>query len=181
MDNDLAARREQSGDILLGDFWFFFPARFACVIALHDFDAGIERVGDDVPVVQEGVLLEANIHEGGLEPIFEVLHLALVDGANQPVIAGSFNREVFQFALLQNRDAGFQRFGVNHHFLDDLFLGSDELFDLLDHLFDRGPRFLDKPLRLARWFGCLFCRFLVSLLRASEIGGAVGLVPAVLG
>src|SRR5271154_2771271 len=58
LHDNLAAGRIDAGDVFLGDFWFVAPA-VAAGGALDDFDATVKAAGDDVPVMEERILLEA--------------------------------------------------------------------------------------------------------------------------
>ena len=90
--------------------------------AFDDFHAAVELVGHDVPVVQERVLLEADVHERGLEAVFEVAHPALEDAADEALLGGALDGEFLQLAVLQHGDAGFERLGVDDDFLVDLLV-----------------------------------------------------------
>ena len=90
-----------------------------------------------VPVVEEGVLAEADVDEGGLEVVFEVLDAALEDGADEALRVGVLDLEVLEVAVLQDGDAGFQGFGVDDDLALDGRLASDAEH-ALDGVFDGG-------------------------------------------
>ena len=46
--------------------------------------------------MQEGVLLEPDINERGLEAVFEIADFALVNAADQPVVGGALNRKLLE-------------------------------------------------------------------------------------
>ena len=69
LDQDLLAGLEQLRDL---------PALAAATASACNLDAG----DDHVVGVQEAVLLEPDVHEGGLEAGQDVVHLALVDVAD---------------------------------------------------------------------------------------------------
>ncbi len=83
-------------------------SRERAVLAFDEFDAAVEACRDDVPVVEEGVLLEADVDEGRLEAVFEVADLALEDAAHQPLVLGPLDGELFEAALLRERRRGFR-------------------------------------------------------------------------
>ena len=75
LHDDVRAGRIQARNVLLRDLG---PLRAAALaFALDDFHAGVELVRHDVPVMQEGVFLEADVHERGLQAVFEVADLPL--------------------------------------------------------------------------------------------------------
>ena len=100
-------------------------------------------LGHDVPVMEEGVLLEADVHEGGFEAVFEVAHLALEDAADQAFLGGALDVELLEPAFLEHGDAGFERFGVDDDFLVDPLDRLDQPLDLLDQVGGRGADGLD--------------------------------------
>ena len=79
------------------------------VFAFDDFDAAVEAAGNDVPVMQEGVLLEADVHEGGLEAVLEIADLALEDAADEAFLGGALDGEFLERAVFEHGDAGFER------------------------------------------------------------------------
>ena len=105
--------RVEARDVLLGDLGPVAPP----AAAFDDFHAAVEAVRHDVPVVEEGVLLEADVHEGGLEAVFEVAHLAFEDAADQAFLGGALDGELLEPAFLEHGDAGFERLGVDDDFL----------------------------------------------------------------
>ncbi len=50
----------------------------------HQVDALVEGLGNDVPVMQERVLLEPDVDERGFQARFEVLDFALEDAGDDP-------------------------------------------------------------------------------------------------
>ena len=81
LDEDLLARLEQLGDAL---------ALAAGAAAAGHLDAG----DDDVVGVQEAVLLQADVHERGLEAGQDVVDLALVDVADDRARAAALDVEL---------------------------------------------------------------------------------------
>ncbi len=100
--------------------------------ALDDFHAAVEVARHDVPVMQKGVLLEADVHEGGFEAVFEIAHLAFEDAADQALFGGALDVEFLELAVLGHGDAGFERLGVDDDFLVNLLFRLDQPLDLLD-------------------------------------------------
>ena len=107
--------------------------------AIDDLHAAVEAVRHDVPVVEKRVLLEADIHEGGFEAVFEVAHLAFEDAADQAFFGRPLDGEFLEPAFLGHGDAGFERLGVDDDFLVDLLDRLDQPLDFLDQGGCRGP------------------------------------------
>jgi len=76
--------------------------------------------------MQKGVLLEANVHEGGFEAVLEIAHLAFEDAADEALLGGALDVEFLQLAVLGDGHAGFERFGVNDDFLVDFLFWADQ-------------------------------------------------------
>ena len=104
LHDDFAAGRIKARDVLLRDFRLVAAAAFA----FDDFHAAVELVGHDVPVMQEGVFLEADVHERGLEAVFEVADLALEDAADQAFLGGALDVEFLQLAVFRARRRAFR-------------------------------------------------------------------------
>jgi hypothetical protein len=130
LDDDFAPGRVEFGDVALGDAGFLASAR----AAIDDFDAAVEAAGDDIPVMEEGVFFEADIDEGGLEAVFEVLDAAFEDAADQAFVVGSFDGEFLEAAVLEDGDAGFEGFGIDDDLLVDLAGRLHEALDFADDL-----------------------------------------------
>ena len=90
--------------------------------------------------MQERVFLETDVHERGLEAVFEVADLALENAADEAFLGGAFDVEFLQLAVFDHRHARFERLGVDDDFLVDFFLRADEPLDLFDEV---GRRDLD--------------------------------------
>ena len=82
--------------------------------------------------MQEGVFLEPDVHERGLEAVFEVAHLALENAADEALLGGALDVEFLQLAVFEHGDARFERLGVDDDLLVDFFLRADEPLDLFD-------------------------------------------------
>jgi hypothetical protein len=119
LHDDFAAGRIEARDVLLRDAGAVAPLGFA---AFDHFDAAVKTGRDNVPIVQEGVFLKANIDKGGLEAVFEVADFAFEDAADQAFLGGAFDGEFLQAPVLLQGDARFQGFGVDDDFLVGLFL-----------------------------------------------------------
>ena len=98
--------------------------------------------------MQEGIFLEADIDEGGLQTIFQVADLALENAAHEPFFRGAFNGEFFETPLLQHRDARFERLGVDDDFLVNFLHWLDHPLHPLDNLVRRALDRFDKIFRL---------------------------------
>ena len=88
-------------------FCVIFGRSRRLAFALDDFHAAVEAARDDVPIMQEGVLLKADVDEGGLQAVFEVSHLAFENAAHQPFFGGALDVELFQACPLRARRRGF--------------------------------------------------------------------------
>ena len=73
---------------------------------------------DHVPVMDERILLHADIDKSGLQAIFHVLDATFIDTADNALFRRTFNEELLQMTIFHNRDPGFQTLGVD----DDLTL-----------------------------------------------------------
>ena len=82
--------------------------------------------------MQEGVLLETDVHERGLEAVFQIADLAFEDAADEALLGGALDVEFLELAVLEHRDAGFQRLGVDDDFLVDFLLRADQPLDFFD-------------------------------------------------
>src|SRR5581483_10376500 len=100
--DDVAARRIETRDVLLRDARLVAFAGFA----FDEFDAAVKVAGNDVPVMEERVLLKTDVHEGGLETVLEIADLALEYAAHQALLGGAFDGELLEFAFFQHADAG---------------------------------------------------------------------------
>ena len=76
--------------------------------------------------MQEGVLLESDIHKGGLEAILQVLDHPLVDAPDNPFFRGMLNLELLQLAVLEHRHAGFEALGIDHNLTLETFPSKPE-------------------------------------------------------
>jgi hypothetical protein len=89
--------------------------------------------------MQERIFLEADVHERGLEAVFEVAHLALEDAADEAFLGRALDVEFLQLAILGHGDARFERLGVDDDFLVDFLFRADEPLDFLDDVRRGGP------------------------------------------
>ena len=123
-------------------FRFALPLLLGLVVA-DDFDGVVVGCRKDVPVVEEGVFLFADIDEGGLQAWFEILDAALEDGADFAGFAGAFDFEFFEDAIFEQSDALFEWLGVDDELGVGLLLALDRLSDAGDErllLFALWPR-----------------------------------------
>src|SRR5207249_2759325 len=120
LDDNVAARRIDPRDVFLGNLGLV-AAAVPLGGTFDDFIAAVKTVGHDVPVVQEGVLLETDVHEGGFKAIFEIAHFAFEDAADQAFVVGPLDGEFLQPAFLGDGHAGFERLRVDDDLLVDFF------------------------------------------------------------
>ena len=96
---------------------FLIGGAFAYVImlpfAFDFFQAGVQRGGQSVPEVEEGVLFLADVHEHGLEARFYVFDAALEDAAYDVVFAFALDGVFFQHAVFQKGYAAFEFLGID--------------------------------------------------------------------
>ncbi len=76
----------------------------AVAAALDGFHAAVERGGDRIPEVEEGVLLDADVDEHRLEPVLNVLHPPLEHRADELAGVGAFDRVLLETAPLEKGD-----------------------------------------------------------------------------
>ena len=62
---------------------------------------------------RKGIFFHANIHEHGLETLFDVLDAAFKNAAHEVHFALAFDIILFQLTVLEQRDAALEGFGVD--------------------------------------------------------------------
>ncbi len=169
LHDDVAARRIKARDVLLRDARLVALSGFA----FDEFHAAVEVAGHDVPVMQEGVFLEADVHKRGLQAVLEIAHLALENAADQPLLGGAFDGEFLELAFFEHGHAGFERFGVDDDFLVRLLHRLDQPLDFFDDGGGRGADGFHDALRAAGEPGPARKAFPPGLPRASP-GSARG-------
>ena len=117
--------------------------------AFDEFDAAIEVAGNDVPVMEEGIFFEADVDKGGLEAIFEIANFAFENAADEPLLGGAFDIEFFEFAFLEDRNAGLESFGIDDNFLVNFLHRLDETLDFLYESAGGDADAIDEALGLA--------------------------------
>ena len=96
--------------------------------------------------MEERVLLEPDIDEGGFEAVFEVADFAFEDAADEALLGRAFDGEFLELAVFEHGDAGFERLGIDDDFLVDLLDRLDEALDFLDQRrCRRAEGFHDSP------------------------------------
>jgi hypothetical protein len=90
--------------------------------------------------MQERIFLEADVHERGLEAVFEVADFALENAADQSFFRRALNVEFLELAFFHDGHARFKRLGVDDDVLVRAFFRADEPLDFFD---DVGRRSLD--------------------------------------
>ena len=98
--------------------------------------------------MEKRVLLEADIHEGGFEAVFEIADFAFEDAADQAFFGGSLDRKLLQPPFFGHGDAGFERLGVDDDFLVGFLDRLDQPLDFPDQGGCRGPDGFHDPLWL---------------------------------
>jgi hypothetical protein len=91
------------------------------LVDADDLDGGVGGGGEHVPVVEEGVLVVADVDEGGLEAGVEVLDAALVDAADHAGVGLALDLEAVEGAVHEERDALLEGLGVDDEFAEGAF------------------------------------------------------------
>jgi hypothetical protein len=84
--------------------------------------------------MQEGIFLEADVHERGLEAVLQIADLALENAADEALLGGALDVEFLQLAVFEHGDARFERLGVDDDLLVDFVFRADEPLDLFDEV-----------------------------------------------
>lgn len=112
--------RVEAWDVVLADFLLrLLRLGFR---RFDEIDALVERLRDDVPVVQERVFLEADVDERGFQAGFEVFDLALEDAGDDLFLARALDGEFFEHAAFHDGDAILESLGVDDDLLVELLL-----------------------------------------------------------
>ena len=84
--------------------------------------------------MEEGVLLKADIHEHGLEPLLDVLDAAFVNAADEMGAANSFDGVFLKHAVLHKSDSALEFLAVDDDSRSaiDVLLTSKKLLDSSD-------------------------------------------------
>jgi hypothetical protein len=147
LNDDIASGRVEPRDVALGDARPIAAAFSA--FAFDDFNSAVEGGRNDVPVVEEGILFEADVDEGGFESVFEVADFAFEDATDKAFFTGAFDGEFFENSLFDNGNARFKRLGVDDDFLLGRHAFANQALDLLD---DFGGNVLDAVDEAGRGF-----------------------------
>ena len=134
LDDDLGASRVESRDVVLRD-----PLLFRLVLSggFNEVNALVERLGNDVPVVQERIFFEADVDERGFQAGLQIFDLALEDAGDDLFFCRALDGELLELAVLHDGDAIFERLGVDNDFFvefpgaarQQLLCFSNDLFD----------------------------------------------------
>ena len=109
----------------------------SCPGGFNEVNALVERLGDDIPVVQERILFEANVDERGFQSGLQIFDLALEDAGDDLFFCCALDGELFELAVLHDGDAIFESLGVDDDFFvefpgaarQQLLCFSNDLFD----------------------------------------------------
>ena len=82
--------------------------------------------------MEEGVLLEADVHERGLEVVLQVLYAAAEDAAHEALLVWVFDHVLLEAPVFQDGHAGLEFLDVDDDFALDLLL-PEEAHDLIDN------------------------------------------------
>ena len=128
LHHDLGADGIQSGDVL--GFDALFLLRAAAIDFLHAF----ERGGDGVPEVKEGILVESDVDEHGLEALLDVTDAALEDAVDDARGADALDVVFFDHTVIEESHAVLELLTVDDE-ADaglDVFFTREELADALN-------------------------------------------------
>src|ERR1017187_5037480 len=136
LHDDFGARRIQLRDVLLRNLRLLRGA--LCFRCFEQVDALVELLGNDVPVMEEGVLLETDVDESRFQARLKVADLPLEHAGDDPRLGGALDGELLELALFEHGDAVLQRLGVDDDFLEDAFVAApgQQFFALFQYLFD---------------------------------------------
>ena len=113
LQHDFAADRVEAWDVFDGDFFgFAFALLFRLVVA-DNFDRVVFSCRQDVPVVKKGVFVFTDIDESSLEAGLQVLDAAFEDRADFAGFTRAFDFEFFEYAVLQQCHAFFERLRID--------------------------------------------------------------------
>ena len=84
------------------------------------FDAAVERGGNSIPEMEEGVFFEADVHEHRLQPNLDVLDFALVNAADDVARAFPLDAVFFKLAVLEQGDPALELFHAEDEFVAGL-------------------------------------------------------------
>src|SRR5208283_3644791 len=93
LHDDLRAGRVELRDILLGNLGFLRGA--LALRRFEEIDPLVELLGNDVPIVQERVLLKPDIDERGLKPGLQIFNSALEHAGDDSCLSRSLDAELF--------------------------------------------------------------------------------------
>ena len=82
--------------------------------------------------MEEGVLVVADVDEGGLEAGVEVLDAALVDAADHAVVGFALDLEAVEGAVDEERDALLEGLGVDDELAEGALFLAEDAQDLLE-------------------------------------------------
>ena len=83
--------------------------------------------------MEEGVFLEADVHEHGLEAVLDVFDAALEDAADDIAVALALDGVFLEAAVLEEGDAALEALGVDDEFVACLLGEAEDPFDSFDH------------------------------------------------
>ena len=109
--------------------------------------------------MQERIFLEPDVHERGLEAVFEVANAAFEDAADEPFFRRALDVEFFQLAIFRNRDARFERLGIDDDFLVHFLFRTNQALNFFNNVRRRVRDGFDQTFRLLGNFHRRKCFF----------------------
>ena len=132
LDDYFGADGEFFGYVLGGKLLGVFLLLLAAVFA-HDFIGGAVGGGrEDVPVMEEGVLGLAYVHERGFQAGFEILDFTLENRAHHALVARALDFKLLHHAVGEQRNALFERLDVYDDFPIGLVLALEHFYYLFE-------------------------------------------------
>ena len=118
----------------------------AASVALHLLVGAIERGREGIGEMEEGVLLEADIDEHGLQAVLDVFDAAFEDGADDVAVALALDGVFLEHAVFEQGDAALEALGVDDEFVTGLARGqANQAFDAIGHGKKFGVKFERAP------------------------------------
>ena len=110
LDQDVGTHRVDPRNILMGDL---LPLLFPDLPG-NSFDAAVERRGNGIPELQEGILLKPDVHEHRLDALLDISNLSFVDGSDNIAVGVAFCGVLLETIILEQRNALFEALAADN-------------------------------------------------------------------
>ncbi len=130
LHDDFGADRIDTRDILGRQaFLILFPIR-----PLDFLDAAVERGGDRIPKMEEGIFLESDVDEHRLQTGLDVFDPSFVNASGDVAGAVALDAILLELAVLEQSDAAFEFLHADDYFVAGLAMRqAKNSFHLFDH------------------------------------------------